>query len=355
MTFSPRRWLHRQSRTAVFMAAALLIAGASATDALAQMGGVDSDPGDPGTGGRNTISGSIFLPGGRRLDRRAKVQLTGLAGGALFRLSDDSGAFSFTRLQGGRYTVVVDAGPEFELESESVDIIEPARRRGDPGLIQTVYFTLKPRKTPTGTVGTVDASSVIPEPARELYADALESAKNGDRKKAIDQLNQALKIHQNFPLALNELGVQYIGIKQYDKAIESLKAALKLAPEFFHARLNYGIALILTKDFKGAVLELQQAAAKDPASAAAQVHLGRAYVTLGNYKAAETALKRCIEIGGEASTEAHRYLAAVYIETQQSGKAADELEAYLQLAPKTRDADQIRAIIRDLRAQAAKR
>jgi tetratricopeptide (TPR) repeat protein len=331
-----------------------LIGAISATDARAQMGGIDPDPGDPGTGGRNTISGSIFLPGGRRLDRRAKVKLIGLSGGDQFRLSDDTGAFSFTRLQGGRYTVVVDAGPEFEPVSESVDIIEPARRRGDPGQTQTVYLTLQPRRTSTGTVGTVDASSVIPEPARQLYASALESAKNGDRKKAIELLNQALKVHQNFPMAHNELGVQYIAIKQYDKAIESLQAALKLVPDFFHARLNYGIALLLTRDFKGAVLELQQAATKDPASAPAQVHLGRAYVNLGNYNAAEAALKRCIEIGGEASIEAHRYLAAAYIETQQSGKAADELEAYLRLAPTTRDADKIRTIIRDLRAQAAK-
>src|SRR5262245_14329786 len=266
MTLSPRGWLHRQSKAAVFLAA-LLIVGASATDALAQMGGIDSDPGDPGTGGRNTITGSIFLPGGRRLDRRAKVQLNGVSGGTQFRLSDDSGSFSFNRLRGGRYTVTVDAGPEFETATESVDIIEPARRRNDPGLTQTVYFTLQPRKSSTGTVGTVDAASVIPEPARQLYADAQESARNGDRKKAIEQLNQALKLHPNFPNALNELGVQYIALKHYDKAIESLKAALKLAPELFYARLNYGIALVLTKEYKAAVPELQQAASQNQASA----------------------------------------------------------------------------------------
>jgi tetratricopeptide (TPR) repeat protein len=113
--------------------------------------------------------------------------------------------------------------------------------------------------------------------------------------------------------------------------------------------------LLLTKDFKGAVIELQQAVNKDQTSAPAHINLGRAYVNLGNYKAAEASLKRCIEIGGDASVEAHRYLAAVYIETQQTARAADELEAYLKLAPKTRDADQIRSILRDLRAQAAKR
>src|SRR5689334_134342 len=48
----------------------------------AQIGGIDSDPGDRGTGGINTIQGNIYIPGGRRLDRRTKVTLRRSSGGA---------------------------------------------------------------------------------------------------------------------------------------------------------------------------------------------------------------------------------------------------------------------------------
>jgi superkiller protein 3 len=329
----------------------LVLLSAFAVEANAQMGGVDPNPGDPGTGGRNIIQGSIFLPGGRRIDRRVKVKLIGLVGGDQFRMSDDSGAFAFRRLQGGRYTVVVDAGSEFEIASESVDIIDPAGRRSDPGQTQTVYITLQPRKTGTGgTVGTVDANLAnVPEAALGLYKQAMESVKNGDRKKAIEQLNQAIQIHPTFAVALNELGVHHIALKQPDKALESLKAALTISPDFFHARLNSGIALLLMKDYKTAAVELEKAVQKNQTSAVAHLHFGRALAYLGNYQYAEAALKKSIEIGGDASVEAHRYLAAVYNETQRGGMAADELETYLRLSPKARDADRIRGIIKDLR------
>lgn len=355
MLFSSERLLHMHFRQGGLFFTGLLLIAVLATPAKAQMGGIDPDPGDPGTGGKNTIQGTIFLPGGRRLDRRAKVKLIALMGAEQFRLSDDTGAFSFPRLQGGKYTVVIDAGPDFEVASEPVDIIEPARRRGDPGTVQSIYVTLQPKAAKTGAaVGTVNAGAVpIPEAARQLYQQATDSVKAGDRKKAIEQLNQAVQIYPNFAVAFNELGVQYMALKQYDKASQALRTALKLAPDSFHARLNYGTVLLLMKDFAAAAVELEEAAKKDATSATAQLQLGRALINLGSYGTAERALQSCVDIGGEASLEAHRYLAAVYIETRRSARAAEQLETYLKLVPKAKDADQIRTIILDLRAQAS--
>src|SRR5713101_7969734 len=99
----------KRERLAMLASGAAMLIFLCATMASAQVGGIDPDPGG-GTGGVNTIQGTIFLQGGKRLDRRAKVKLTGLASGEQFQMSDDSGAFSFRRLQGGSYTVVVDAG-----------------------------------------------------------------------------------------------------------------------------------------------------------------------------------------------------------------------------------------------------
>ena len=51
--------------------------------------------------------------------------------------------------------------------------------------------------------------------------------------------------------------------------------------------------------------------------------------------------------------EAHRYLEAMaYIEMGESVRAAVELEKYLSLSPKAKDADKIRDIIKQLRSQA---
>jgi len=355
MLSSPRKLTNLRPGYINLSVIALVMVAVSATTASGQIGGIDPDPGDRGTGGRNTIQGTIFTPGGRRLDRRAKVRLVSNLGSEQFRMSDTNGAFSFLRLQGGTYTVIVDAGNEFEIFSETVDMIVPGQRRNDPGMTQSVYVTLQPKRAETTTKsGTVDAANAgVSEAARKLYGDALESAQSGDRKKAIEELKQAVGIYPNFMTALNELGVQYIALKQYKDAADALRAALKIAPEAFHPRLNYGIVLLHLKDYKAAAAELNIAIQKDGISGPAHYFLGRAMVSLGNYDGAETALRTTISIGGEEAVEAHRYLGAVYIEKRDSARAADELETYLKLAPLAKDADRIRAIVKDLRSQAA--
>lgn len=334
----------------------VLFSGLSwAPTALAQVGGIDSDPGDRGTGGQNTIQGTIFVSTGRKLDRRVKVKLTGLAGGEQFQMSDDNGAFTFRRLQGGKYTVVVDAGKDFDIAAENVDIIDPARRRGTAENIVPVYITLQPKgSTSPGAPGTVDSKAPgLPEAVKDLYKQAMESAKAGETKKAIEELLKALGIYPNFMAALNQLGVQYIELKEWDKAAVALRKAIDIAPEAFYPRLNYGIVLVQMKDYAGAVAQLTIAVQKDGSSGRAQFYLGRAMTSLGKYDAAENALRQTIVIGAEDAVEAHRYLGAVYIEKRDSLRAADELDLYLKLAPKAKDAEKIRAIIKDLRSQAS--
>jgi Flp pilus assembly protein TadD len=323
-----------------------------ATMARAQVGGIDSDPGDPGTGGKNVIQGTIFFDNGRRLDRRAKVRLRGLNNDS-FTMSDDSGSFSFRRLVGGNYTMTIDAGSEFETAVESVDIIEPMRRRGDPGGVYSVQITLQAKKAASGQpVGTVDASTGgVPEPARKLYKDALDSIQSGNHKKAIEQLNEALKLYPTFVPALNELGLQYMRQKEYDKAEASLRKALQLMPDAFTPQLNFGILMLQKKDFVTAATTLQRAVQKDGSSAAAHFHLGKAFVNLAAYNKAEKELLQAINIGGEYTVEAHRYLGAVYIETRNNARAVEQLEQYLSLAPKAKDADKIREIVSQLRTQ----
>jgi tetratricopeptide (TPR) repeat protein len=276
--------------------------------------------------------------------------------GDQFVMSDDSGAFSFRRLKGGTYTISVDAGSEFEIAYETVDIIELPRRRNDGGgQLQTVQITLNPKQGATGQVGTVNASTAaVPEAARELYKEALEAVQSGDSEKAIERLEEALKIYPNFVAALNELGLQYMRLKKLDKAEEALRQALKLNPEAFAPRLNYGILLLQKKDYVAAATELQHAAQKDSSSAAVHLHLGRAFVNMAIYNKAEKELQQAIRIGGDDAIEAHRYLAAVHIESRNSVAAADELELYLKLAPKAKDAERIRMVIKDLRSQANK-
>src|SRR5215212_1365259 len=65
-----------------------------------------------GTGGIHVIQGYVFFPSGRRAEGTIVVKLQSLQYGELQIIPDSSGAFNFSSLAPGSYTVVIDAGNE---------------------------------------------------------------------------------------------------------------------------------------------------------------------------------------------------------------------------------------------------
>ena len=191
----------------------------------------------------------------------------------------------------------------------------------------------------------------VPPTARDFYTKALEAVRAGDRRKAVELLKQALSYHPDFALALNELGAQYLKLGQPDKAAESLRSAVRLAPDNFTTRLNYAIALLNKKEFAESESQLRQALKKNDASPIAYMYLGIALINLHNYDEAEKSLRRAISTGGGNLSQAHYYLGGIYWRKKEYKRAADELEAYVKLAPNAPDAERARAAIKELRGK----
>jgi cytochrome c-type biogenesis protein CcmH/NrfG len=310
---------------------------------------VNTDPNGAGTGGQHTIEGHVRKPGGHTLNTQARVKLRSAYTGEQFATTDGNGAFTFSRLRSGTYYVVVEAGAEYESAGDTVDIMSSASNTGST---ITIQITLQPKQSAKQTTGLVDASMAeAPEAPLKLYKEAISSVQAGKREKAIEQLKSALSIYPDFMLAFNEMGVQYIKLQKWDKAAASLRSALKLAPDEFAPNLNYGIVLLQTKDFTGAATAFKQALRKDGSSAAAHFYYGQALTWMGSYDSAEHELQQAIGLGGDGMIEAYRLLGAVYIEKRNNQRAAEELEKYLGLLPRAKDADKIREIIKQLRGQ----
>ena len=322
--------------------------------ALSQSGGgVDS----LGTGGRHTITGRVYFPSGRRSDVRVKVKLQSLNYGELTVFSDVNGSFSFKGLNSGSYAVVVDAGDEYELAHESVYIESEA---SNPRLgivlppvsrLYTVDISLRPKmETHDTKAGVVSAAlASVPGPAKDLYLKALASAEQGDSTKAIDHLKAALNILPEFPLALNELGVQYLKVGQADKAAEFLSKAVKLAPDEFQPRLNYGIALLNLKKLPEAEEQLRLAVGKQSGAPTAHMYLGIVLAIQRKLDEGQKELGLAIASKSPEVPLAHRYLGGIYYEKREYESAANELEAYLKFVPKAPDAEVLRQKIREMR------
>lgn len=338
--------------------APLLCLAALAADARAQVATtIDSDPANAignRLTARNTVEGIVYEPTGQRLNRRVRVRISGATGGTLFTWTDDNGAFAFRRIAGGTYQITVDAG-EGVRAVENVDVFDPGSRAGH-GQTVNVHVQLRwAERRAAAKPGTVNAALAdVPKAALELYQQALDAARAGDGRKAVEKLKGALKHHPRFMLAFNELGVQHMRLNELAEAEAALRSAAGIAPEDYNPRFNLGLLFLRRKQFEPSAAELRLALKSKPSAAPARMHLGRALIGLGRFAEAEAEMRQAAELGGAEVNEAHRYLGAIYIELADAARAVASLEKYLALEPKAKDADSIRKILEQLRARSAK-
>ena len=313
-----------------------------------------------GTNGSHVITGYVFFPSGRRAEGTIQVKLQCLGAGDLSVIADSSGAFTFTSLSPGNYTVVVIAGDDYEIGREAIyidsdldlsrmniPVIKSSRR-------YTVMVTLQlKRNAASHTKGSVvnAALAEVPDNARTLYEKGIEQGRAGESLKAIDNLKSAISLYPKFPLALNELGVQYLKINQPNNAVEPLKSASKLSPDAFTPRLNLGVALLEINQFTESETELRDALKRNDSAPTAHMYLGVVLTKLGNYADAEKELRRAVELGGSQLGLAHKYLGGIYWRSGEYRHAADELETYLRLTPNAHDGERVRATIKELRSK----
>jgi tetratricopeptide (TPR) repeat protein len=313
-----------------------------------------------GTSGSHVIAGYVFFPSGRRADGNIQVKLQSLNYAELSVIADSSGAFTFTSLAPGNYTVVVIAGDDYEIGREgvfidsdldlsrmNVPVIKTSRR-------YTVMVTLQLKHNSANhSKGTVvnAALAEVPENARTLYETGLQQARAGEGEKAIDSLKAAISLYPKFPVALNELGVQYLKINQPHKAVTPLRSAAKLSPDAFLPKLNLGIALLETQQFAEAETQLREALKQNDSAPTAHLYLGVVLTKLHNYPDAEKELRRAVELGGNQLGLAHKYLGGIYWSRGEYRQAADELEIYLRLTPNAPDAERVRGTIKEFRSK----
>ena len=303
---------------------------------------------------RNTIQGDIIIPNGQRLDHPIIVWLSSNRG-EISTTSNGNGSFFFRQLGGGRFTVRVDAGDQYERATETVDIVDSGTMGAMSrlGQIYSVQIHLRLKAEPPITKGVISANDT-PQAALDLYNKALESVKEGHRDKAIEQLKGALAIQPTFVAALNGLGVQYLKMGNHQAALETFTNALKITPDSFILHLNCGISLFSLN--KPAEAETQFAAAltKNEASGSAHLYHARALIALNRLNDAEKDLKRALEIGGDDVKLAHRYLAGIYVEKGENVEAVKELELYLKVSPNSKETGQIKNLIKELNKKSGK-
>lgn len=293
--------------------------------------------------GTNTIQGRIYLPAGQSLMGSAfKVRLeSSNAFSTPSTVTDQDGAFRFNSLPPGDFTVVVDGGKEYETSREPVNL----DRQGS-GRVVTVAVQMRLKANSSNP-----AFANVPQAAIDLYQKGVAAAQKGNAKSAVEFLDKAVVASPGFALALNELGLQYLKLSQWDKAAESFEALLKLHATDSTAHLNLAIAFYNQNKLDQAETHLREALKLKSNGPSAHYYLGMVLLKTKHYDEAEKELQLTVSNGGENIALVHKYLGGLYLGARQNAAAADELEKYLRLDPKAADAERIRGTIKELRSK----
>jgi Flp pilus assembly protein TadD len=301
-----------------------------------------STRGEAGTGGSGVIKGRIYPGDVGRV--RLRLLYTS-RGDEITIYADKNGAFTFDGLGPGSYQLTVDAGDQFEVETQR---IEMSPSQVNETVMLPIYLVRRAQRTERA--GIVSANELtVPPKARKKYEEAQRAATRGDRRHAIALLKEAVRLAPDYQLALAELGSQHLALEEFDEAISALQSACAADAANANALLQLGVAYLGKRQFQEARAALSKAAALDADSVMAHLYTGVAEIGLKDLEAASRSLQHALKLDARAAVLAHYYLGGIYMAWRQNDRAAIELETYLREAEKPRDAERLRKTIAELR------
>lgn len=325
-----------------------------------QEGYAQSRTNQSGTGGFNEVRGKVYLPNGQSSDTPIEVELNAPFA-SLKVVTDRGGAFVFQNLSPGTYSLIVNAGEQFEVTREyfTIDTDVPPPRgiaaRPSPK-IMTVPIHLQMKRGVVLRNEVINAKwSTVPKEAIASLKHGLELAQNNKIEQAEAQLRKSIQLAPNFAPAHTELGKLLLQTGRIEASIESFRSAIRFDESDFEAHLNLGIAFLNLKKYDQAEPELVAAAYINRSAVTPHYYLGIVFVMKDDLNVAQKAFETAKGLkGGNSLPAIHKYLGRIYMKKDMGKEAVEELETYLKLAPKAQDAEKVKKDISDIKAKQIK-
>jgi len=328
------------TRRLLFLGAIFFYSSALTT---AQIAGGDTT--NTRLGGNNYIVGTVYSPDGFPITQKMRLKLSSPTLGEIIVMTDDRGRFAFSSLNAGVYTVIIDSEKEYQPVNQQVEIIRDRNIAPETYSVSIRLRFADNSKATTKPSVVSAANAGVPKKALDHYDVASKLAREKDYQGAIKELRLAVEEYPRFITALNLIGMLHLRLNELDKADEAFKLALKIDPEAYEPLLNRSIALFRLARFKDAESLLRKTLKVKPDSAFAYYYLGRTLQKLGRNEEAEKALLKCTEMKPGEFGEAHRLLAAIYLDRGKPDRVVEQLETYLKLVPTAPDADNLRQVL----------
>jgi tetratricopeptide (TPR) repeat protein len=278
------------------------------------------------------IRGRVMLPSGFAAETYFRITLKTQQSILSTLYTNNTGEFQIRNLSEGIYFVQAET-PKGNFEPVTrrvelgrgltVDLVIELREKNDPGAGPT-------RKI----VSASELRQSVPAAAKKQYELGLKSVSKGKFEEAATHFQEALSIYPEYLAARNDLGAQYLKLKQLDEAQKNFEIVLANDPKNFNAKFNMGLVQVERHNYREAIEILNQAIAIDSTRPVARLWIGIAKLELGDLEVAEGELTRALIMGGDECVAAHYHLARIYFNRGDLTEAARSVQSYIQLAPR---------------------
>lgn len=300
-----------------------------------------------------TIEGRVLLPSGRSADGNVRITLSNGQNTLTTFFTDKHGEFRFLNLPEGTYYLQATGdAKQFDSVTETV--------RLSRGQMAHVNLSLKPKSETTSSspgsrvVSAAELSADVPVAARKEYQQAVRLIGRQKREEAIEHLLRALSLYPEYMIARNDLGAQYLKLKQLDEAEAQFRRVLAADPKHYNSQYNLGLVFLERGRAVDASAQLMQAISIDPTRAEARLWLGVARLALGDFASAERELTRALISGGAEGVAAHYHLAQIYIKRGDEREAVRALNAYLEESPRGEYSQEAKRLLKILEKTGSK-
>lgn len=281
------------------------------------------------------ITGTVVTPDGRP-QSDVLVQIQGFASGRVVASShtDISGAFRFNGLPYGMYEIIAN------LQAASVR--QEVEVQNGFAIVSLRLETSDPHAIPSSS-GLVSAAELMaPQRARNAYQKAEQAIAKHRTEDTSKYLEKALKIYPSYAPALTLRGALSLDKEDLAAALDDFKKAIQADSTYAMAYGAMAAALNRLNRFDEALRAAERASSLSPNSWQPYFEMAKSYAAKTDYT---RALQQLAHAQGQLRAEwapLHLLRANVLLGLNNYADAADELQIFLQIAPKDPNASAVR-------------
>ena len=192
--------------------------------------------------------------------------------------------------------------------------------------------TVAPIPSPVPTATRILATAVDLVGAKSAYLEGTAFGKEGDHEKAIEKLDEAIRLDPQYAFAYNNRGISYSNLEQYQRAIYDYDEAIRIDPQYGNAYSNRGNVYRRLGQHHRAIEDYDEAIRLNPDKASYYNNRGNAYADLGQYQQALKDHTKAIELEPSALRYNNRGIA--YTNLGQYGQALKDYDEAIRLDPR---------------------